>query len=120
MNTFARTGGLRLSVGWLAAWLALALLSCTAPDAIAQTVRGRLLRGQTPAAGVGVNLVYADAAGRRIQTGFVLSAPDGMYYLYNVPPRDYVLQIWDRPEPQRFNIRVQPQQWVDIAPIQVR
>ena len=88
--------------------------------AMAQTVRGRLIRGGMPAAGIGVNLMYTDASGHRIQTGLVLSAPDGTYLIYNVPPRDYLLQVWDQSNPLRFNIHVYPQQWVDIAPIHVR
>jgi hypothetical protein len=87
-------------------------------DTYAQTIRGRLMKGSRPIIGVPVN-VYSNVIG---QSGFSYSGPDGMYYLFNIPPGQFILQIWDIPNvpPMQFQIYVHPQPWVDIAPIQVR
>jgi len=93
-------------------------LLAVATSVSAQTVRGRLNRqgpaGLSPAPYVKVTL-YAPNIGRSspIYTGI-----DGMYYFYNVPPGDYILEIWgygDRPI--TYSIRVPNELYIDISPI---
>jgi hypothetical protein len=86
----------------------------------AGTVRGRLDRRDAygrvyPAAYVVVTL-YNQQIGR---SSPVYSGNDGMYYLYNVPPGPYLLEIWIYPnqEPLRYGIQVYDQPLTDIAPI---
>jgi hypothetical protein len=52
----------------------------------------------------------------------VYSDFEGMYYIYNVPPRSYTLEVWiDGPQPMIFDISVtQGIPVTDIAPIRVR
>ena len=71
----------------------------------------------SPISGVRVNVVSQAGA-----SGPSYSGPDGMYYLYNIPPGHYTLQVWDKPDqpPLQFAIEVYRQPWTDIAPIQVR
>jgi hypothetical protein len=78
--------------------------------ASAATVRGRLVRyvngGQYPAGGVAVT-IYNQKAGR---SKSVYTGPDGMYYLYNVSPGAYYIEIWTSPD-----TRVRP----TVYPVQV-
>jgi hypothetical protein len=85
--------------------------------ASASTVRGRLLHiNGYPAAGVAVT-VSNQQAGR---SSPAYAGPDGMYYLYNVPPGYYYLEIWLRPDaPTMYQIQVINQPYTDIAPISV-
>jgi hypothetical protein len=104
----------------LGAWFGLAVtLTCLmqAPAAFADNVRGQLLRGNNPVAGVAVNLV-----GPSGRSATVYSGRDGMYYFSNMPPGNYKLQIWDVPAAPalEFEITVYRQQWTDIRPIQLR
>jgi hypothetical protein len=101
-------------------WLGLAVtLAClaAAPPAFADNVRGQLVRGNNPVAGVSVNLV-----GPSGQSGTAYSGRDGMYYFFNIAPGNYRLQVWDLPKGPalEFEITVYRQQWTDIRPIQLR
>jgi hypothetical protein len=85
----------------------------------ASTVRGRLDRqnqyGRYPAAGVPVSVYRPDLG----QSAMSWTGEDGMYYLYNIPPGNYVLQIWVYPNnpPVTYNITVFNQPYTDIPPI---
>ena len=86
----------------------------------AGTVRGRLDRRDGygriyPAVYVRVTL-YNDRVGRSAPA---YSGTDGMYYLYNVPPGSYLLEIWPYPNqpPIVYTIYVSDQALTDIAPI---
>lgn len=88
----------------------------------AGTVRGRLDRrdgyGRTyPAVYVAVTL-YNERLGRSAPA---YSGTDGMYYIYNVPPGTYYLEIWPYPNqrPIVYTIYVSNQPVTDIAPIQI-
>jgi hypothetical protein len=92
----------------------------TTASAYAGTVRGRLDRqdgyGRAyPAVYVGVTL-YNPQLGRSAPS---YSDNDGMYYLYNVPPGEYLLEIWVYPgrDPMVFKIQVSNQPVTDISPI---
>lgn len=98
------------------------IIFATTAYAYAGTVRGRLERRDAygrayPAAHVGVTL-YNDQMGR---SSVAYTGGDGMYYLYEVPPGYYYLEIWVYPnrEPLRFVIQVSNQSVTDIAPIAI-
>lgn len=87
------------------------------------TVRGQLYRrapnGQAYfAAGIAVRLNHPQYG----PSAFAYSGGDGMYYLQNVPPGQFTLEVWltSRPEDvMRFNVQVNGQPTVDVPPIQV-
>lgn len=90
-------------------------------EASAQTIRGRLMRatpyGPYPAAYVAVT-VYAPHMGRSAPA---YSSPEGFYFLYNVPPGQYVLEVWTSNIPVTANLFVAHNRpWVDVAPITIR
>lgn len=89
-------------------------------SAFAGTVRGRLDRqgpyGIYPFSYVPVTL-YSPIIRR---TPPAYTGSDGMYYLYNIPPGDYTLEIWVqgfRYQPITYRIRVFNQRYTDIKPI---
>jgi len=78
------------------------------------TVRGRLVRrGNYPAAGVELSLT-SPSLGRSPKS---YSGTDGMYYIRNVPPGNYTLELWVGKQPLTYNITVRPGEYTDIAPI---
>jgi len=87
------------------------------------TVRGRLDRKDGngrlyPATYVSVTL-NSRSTGR---SSPAYTGADGMYYLYNVPPGDYQLEVWAYPgrRPLTFNIRVHDRPYTDILPILIQ
>jgi len=90
-------------------------------SAYAGTVRGMLFRrdgyGRSYAAPyVGVSL-YNQQIGR---SSLAYTGSDGMYYLYNVPPGKYNLEIWLTPNrPISYTINVTNGAYTDIAPIEI-
>lgn len=71
----------------------------------AATVRGRLIHPNGyPAAGIAVTVI--NAGGVRCSPAY--TGADGMYYLFNIPPGPYYLEIWIYPggAPERFQIQV--------------
>lgn len=100
--------------------LLLAILSGSI-NVYAQTVRGRLLRwtpyGSYPASYVAVTL-FSPRMGRSAPA---YSTPEGFYFLYNVPPGQYVLEVWAYQVPSTNHVVVSPNQpLTDIAPITIR
>jgi hypothetical protein len=96
---------------------ALVLLLSTSADAA--TLRGRLLRvypngAQFVAGGIAVTL-YSQNLGRSTPA---TSGPDGMYYLYNIPPGDYNLEIWVSNPPVVYRVQIRDP-YTDIPPIRV-
>ena len=98
------------------------LLLVVAAAAEAETVRGMLIRqtpqgAEYPAQGVGVTVNRPDLG----RSGFTYSGPDGMYYLYDIPPGQYTLEVWVYPDtpPWVFDIVVHNQPTTDIGPIYV-
>lgn len=98
------------------------LLASFANTVSAENVRGRLdgvgPYGVYPVSRVAVTL-FSQAAGR---SSPAYSDYQGMYYIYNVPPGDYTLEVWaGGAQPMIFDIFVIPNRPVtDIAPIRVR
>lgn len=100
--------------------LILILIGGSAASAYAGTVRGKLYRrafdGRIyPAPYIRVTLNHAQY-GRSSPAD---TGPDGMYYLYNVPPGGYWLEIWVANGPLVYPIQVFDQPLTDIPPIQV-
>jgi hypothetical protein len=99
--------------------LAVLFTTIIAAGAQAGTVRGRFDRrtsqGTYPAAGIPVTVFRPDIG----RSGVSYSGNDGMYYLYNIPPGYYVLEVWLYPNtpPMTFSIQVGSQPFTDIAPI---
>jgi len=94
-----------------------------AVNASAGAVRGQLLRvapngGRYPAAGVAVTVFRGDLG----RSGAAYTGYDGMYYLYNIPPGNYTLEIWTGAQmpSATYNIIVYNQPMTDIAPIVIR
>jgi hypothetical protein len=87
----------------------------------ASTVRGKLFRqnsaGQSyGAAGIPVRLVDQG----RGPSARSYSGSDGMFYIYNVPPGNYTLEVFTNDkQPLRYSIRVLDKPYTDIAPIRV-
>lgn len=103
--------------------LALTLLLFTlSAFAYAGTVRGRLERrdgyGRAYPAGYVAVTLFQDGRGRSAPA---YTGADGMYYLYNVPPGTYALEIWASPNraPIVYTIYVSNQPMTDIAAIQI-
>jgi hypothetical protein len=120
MITTSFLSRLRKAIGTLVG-LALVLFTLSA-FTYAGTVRGRLDRrdgyGRVyPAVYVAVTL-FQDGRGRSAPA---YTGTDGMYYLYNVPPGTYNLEIWAYPNqpPIVYTIYVANQPLTDIKPIQI-
>ena len=96
--------------------LVLLVLMVFSIAARAALVRGRLLRGQSPAPGIPVT-VWCQPLGRSVP---VYSGADGMYYIPNVPQGQYVLEIWAVPNgaPITFVINI-IEPGTDVNPIYV-
>ncbi len=102
-------------------FLLLFLIVCAATaSAAAATVRGRLDRRDAygniyRAAYVGVTL-NNQYVGRSSMT---YTGEDGMYYLYNVPPGSYYLEVWIQPgrQPLVYQVQVGNAPFSDIPPI---
>lgn len=84
-------------------------------SAPAGVVRGRLVRNGYPAPHVGVSL-YNQNMGR---SSVAYTDREGMYYLYNVPPGHYYLEVWVSNQPLVYQIVVYNQSYTDIPPIGV-
>lgn len=96
--------------------LVVVYLLLSANSSYAAIVRGQLQRGAYPVPYVTVTL-YSQANGRSAPS---LTALDGMYHLYNVPPGQYLLEIWiGGPKPIVYKISVH-EPYTDISPIRIQ
>ena len=81
-------------------------------------VRGRIQRSYNgqfyPIQGVQVTLNHPQLG----RTDPAYSGPDGMYYLYNIPPGSYYLEVWVTNPPWVFNVNVYAPQ-TDLPPVNV-
>lgn len=113
----------RGKVPWAAVVFLLFLCCATAAPSQAGTVRGRLFRmvyGRPyPAPYVAVTL-FNQQMGRSRPA---YTDTSGMYYLFNVPPGVYQLEIWwsrnPNDLPYRYTISVSNNPYTDIAPIRI-
>lgn len=108
-------------IALLAAWMvAFIIVIGGAPRAEAQTVRGKIERktayGIYPATSVEVTL----SARNRGRSSPAYTDNQGFYYLHNIPPGKYVLEIWVGQTPVTRQIRVLNRPYTDIPPIRVR
>jgi hypothetical protein len=97
----------------------IAFLTCLS-YAEAATIRGRLDRvtnfGVSPAMGIAVT-VSSPSAGRSYPA---YTDNYGFYYLYNIPPGNYNLEVWVTNSPLVWTIQVPPVQQYDVFPIKVQ
>ena len=121
MNTKSPTKWIRLINRVLLISLFLVFVGTT--SAQGATVRGRLDRRDGygrlyPASYVSVTLNNPKIG----RSSPAYTGADGMYYLYNVPPGDYQLEVWAYPgkPPLTFNIRVYDRPYTDINPILIQ
>jgi hypothetical protein len=90
---------------------------CTALDASAATVRGRVSH-QNGNAAVGY-AVTVSSNPQRARSSPVTVGSDGMYYLFNVRPGSYYLEVWIPGHgPQVYEIKVH-ESYTDIPKITV-
>lgn len=98
---------------------AIVLFTCIA-YVEAATIRGRLDRvstfGAYPATGIAVT-VSSPSAGRSYPA---FTDNYGFYYLYNIPPGNYNLEVWVTTPPRVWTIQVPPVPQFDIAPLMVQ
>jgi hypothetical protein len=109
----------RFAVVWIC-MLLLIVVALLEPIGAASVVRGRLLRatpqGNYPAQQIRVTL-NSQQYGRSNPT---FSGSDGMYYLYNIPPGPYAVEVWVSNQPLTTHIQVGPQGYTDVPVIQLR
>lgn len=106
------------------AWLLLVVLALSTvarADVVTSTVRGYLFRvapnGQSyAAANIPVRLTHPQYG----PSSFAYSGFDGMFYLYNVPPGSFVLEVWiSSTYALRYPINVDGRDVVSVSPIRV-
>jgi hypothetical protein len=96
-------------------FIALAILSSLPAAALAATVRGKLIRGRAPAAGIAVTVMSA----QKVRTAAAYSGADGMYYIPNVRAGNYTLEVWaNRNRPLTFPLQVREPR-TDVNPVNV-
>ncbi|NWG86486.1 MAG: carboxypeptidase regulatory-like domain-containing protein [Hydrogenophilaceae bacterium] len=105
----------------LASGLLFLLMLAASAAAFAQTVRGQVVRwtpyGNYPAAYVAVTLLSPQLG----RSAPAYSTPDGFYFLYNVPPGQYVLEVWAYQQaPITMPVVVFPAPLTDIPPVTIR
>ena len=88
----------------------------------AGNVRGRVVRrgpqGDYPVGGVAIRVRQGANGG---WSGTVYTGQDGMYYLYKIPPGQFTLFVYPRPNtpPLTFAVQVSNQPWTDLAPVRL-
>ena len=86
----------------------------------AATIRGHVARqtpyGILPAANVRVTLKTSTAT----RFSATYSNPQGMYYMYNVPRGQHVLQVGDGSNSRSIPVSVDDAQVVDVPGVQIR
>jgi hypothetical protein len=99
------------------------LVASAAGDSIAaaSTVRGQLYRmvngKRVGANGLPVRLNHS----QRGPSSYVYTNNEGMYFLYNIPPGQYTLEVMvAQKDVRRYQITVENKEYTDIAPIEVR
>lgn len=109
-----------------ARWAALLLFLLGFAGALpaqAGTVRGQVFRvvygRRYPAPYIAVTVVNPTMG----RSSAAYTDANGMYYLFNVPPGYYTLEVWWSRDPSqapyRYNIVVNNSPYTDIAPIQI-
>lgn len=96
------------------------LIMASASATFASTVRGRLERRDVYGKGyVAAHIRVVLVSQQNIRSTPAYSGNDGLYYLYNVPPGLYILEVSTDPNraPLRFKIQVNNQSVTDIGPI---
>ena len=88
-------------------------------ETAASTVQGKVYRvvrdKQVPANGIPVRLDHS----KRGPSVYAYTNSEGMYYLYNVPPDKYMLEVTAKSKILKFEIRVEDKPYTDIQPIRI-
>ena len=111
---------MKIKTALTAVFLLVILLTISSP-AYSQVVRGMLFRlgpyGPYPAVNVLLTL-FSPSMGKRSAPSY--TGGDGMYYFYNVPQGQYVLEIWGYgPTPIVYQINVLNRPYNDMPQIRV-
>jgi len=101
--------------------LILAALVTVHALAAASTVRGQIYRmvngKRVGANGIAVRLNHP----QRGPSSLVYTNNDGMYFLYNIPPGQYTLEVTiTQKNVKKFQITVENKAYTDIAPIEAK
>jgi hypothetical protein len=87
-----------------------------APDASAATVRGRVIHSN---GGPAVNYAVTITSPQRGRSSPVNVRADGMYYLFNIPPGPYRLEVWIPGQgPRVYQIQVH-ESYTDVPQVAV-
>ncbi|HVR40772.1 MAG TPA: carboxypeptidase-like regulatory domain-containing protein [Thermoanaerobaculia bacterium] len=94
------------------------LILTIAATASASTVRGKVVKpdGATAYRGAAVTLEHAE----RGRSTPAYADNDGMFYLRNVPPGDYTMEVQTANDKAVFRITVLNQEYSDVAPVKVK
>ena len=101
---------------------AVMLMAIAAAHAIAAagTVRGQLYRmvngKRVGANGIAVRLNHP----QRGPSTSVYTNNEGMYFLYNIPPGQYTLEVTIAKNVKKYQITVENKPYTDIAPIEIK
>jgi hypothetical protein len=82
-------------------------------------VRGRLERVGSDGAKYPAPYLAVSVSNQQFRSARAYSGSDGMFFLYNVPPGSYQLQVSMPKHQLIYSITVSSQQYFDIAPIRI-
>lgn len=88
------------------------ILIAIAPAALAGTVRGKVIRADgAPHESAAVSLGSGSSP--------VYTGRDGMFYIRNVQPGTYTVEVKSPRQTKKFRVTVQAAEYTDLAPIAV-
>lgn len=91
------------------------ILIAIAPAALAGTVRGKVIRADgAPHESAAVSLGSGSGNSSPVYTG-----RDGMFYIRNVQPGTYTVEVKSPRQTKKFRVTVQAAEYTDLAPIAV-
>jgi len=107
----------RLGIAFAVMWMAIAMAHAIAA---ASTVRGQLYRmvngKRVGANGIAVRLNHPQHG----PSSSVYTNTEGMYFLYNIPPGQYTLEVTIAKNVKKYQITVENKPYTDIAPIEIK
>jgi hypothetical protein len=97
-------------------WTAIAFFWAVVGVGQAATVRGKLLRGNGAASGVEVTVLNS----QKVRTQPAYSGANGMYYIPNVKPGSYTLEVWATPNKSPLTVPIQVKEpETDVNPVKL-
>ena len=107
----------RLGIAFAVMLMAIAVAHAIAA---AGTVRGQLYRmvngKRVGANGIAVRLNNP----KQGPSSLVYTNTEGMYFLYNIPPGQYTLEVTIAKDVKKYQITVENKAYTDIAPIEIK